>query len=55
MSPITVPRKSSGVVTSTSPGRVESGGVVYVVGRTPVRVVQAQEPFWRELSLGRVS
>ncbi|WP_066636908.1 peptidoglycan-binding domain-containing protein [Serinicoccus hydrothermalis] len=42
----------SGVVTSTSPGRVESGGVVYVVGRTPVRVVQAQEPFWRELSRG---
>ncbi len=42
----------SGVVTSTSPGRVESGGVVYVVGRTPVRVVQAGEPFWRELSRG---
>ncbi|ANS79065.1 Putative peptidoglycan binding domain 1 [Serinicoccus hydrothermalis] len=40
------------MVTSTSPGRVESGGVVYVVGRTPVRVVQAQEPFWRELSQG---
>ncbi|OLT18904.1 hypothetical protein BJF86_02805 [Serinicoccus sp. CNJ-927] len=42
----------SGVVTSSSPGRVESGGVVYVVGRTPVRVVQAQQPFWRELSRG---
>ncbi|WP_281965281.1 peptidoglycan-binding domain-containing protein [Serinicoccus marinus] len=42
----------SGVVTSTSPGRVETGGVVYVVGRTPVRVVQAEEPFWRELSRG---
>ncbi|WP_298750323.1 peptidoglycan-binding domain-containing protein [uncultured Serinicoccus sp.] len=42
----------SGVVTSTSPGRVESGAVVYVVGRTPVRVVQAGEPFWRELSRG---
>ncbi|KUG59237.1 hypothetical protein AVL62_06010 [Serinicoccus chungangensis] len=42
----------SGVVTSTSPGRVDSGGVVYTVGRTPVRVVQAGEPFWRELSRG---
>jgi len=39
----------SGVVTSISPGEVDSGDVVYVVGRTPVRVVESERPFWRNL------
>lgn len=42
----------SGVVTSIAPGPVEHGDVVYVVGDTPVRVVQADAPFWRDLSRG---
>lgn len=41
-----------GVVTSVSPGEVEEGDVVYVVGDVPVRVVQGDEPFWRELGRG---
>lgn len=39
----------TGVVTSVSSGDVDDGDVVYVVGRTPVRVVEAAEPFWRDL------
>lgn len=42
----------SGVVTSISPGEVDEGDTVYVVGDTPVRVVQGEEPFWRELARG---
>ncbi|MDO5676326.1 MAG: peptidoglycan-binding domain-containing protein [Propionibacteriaceae bacterium] len=42
----------SGVVTSVHVGEVASGDAVYVVGDTPVRVVEAQEPFWRELGRG---
>lgn len=42
----------SGVVTSVSPGEVDEGDTVYVVGRTPVRVVQADTPFWRDLARG---
>lgn len=42
----------SGVVTSVSPGEVDEGDVVYVVGDVPVRVVQGAEPFWRELARG---
>ncbi|MGO0576455.1 peptidoglycan-binding domain-containing protein [Ornithinimicrobium panacihumi] len=41
----------AGVVTSVSPGEVDQGGVVYVVGATPVRVVEAGAPFWRDLAL----
>ncbi len=41
-----------GVVTSVSPGEVAEGDVVYVVGETPVRVVEAEEPFWRDLARG---
>lgn len=42
----------AGVVTSISPGDVEEGDTVYVVGDTPVRVVEGEEPFWRELARG---
>lgn len=42
----------AGVVTSVSPGEVGEGDVVYVVGETPVRVVEADAPFWRDLSRG---
>lgn len=42
----------AGVVTSISPGEVEEGETVYVVGDTPVRVVEGEEPFWRELARG---
>lgn len=42
----------SGVVTSVSPGEVEEGDVVYVVGDVPVRVAQGDEPFWRDLERG---
>lgn len=42
----------AGVVTSVSPGEVAEGDTVYVVGRTPVRVVQGTEPFWREIARG---
>lgn len=42
----------AGVVTSVSPGEVDEGDVVYVVGATPVRVVEAPAPFWRDLSRG---
>lgn len=41
-----------GVVTSVSPGEVAEGDVVYVVGETPVRVVEAGAPFWRDLARG---
>lgn len=40
----------AGVVTEVSPGEVDAGDVVYVVGDTPVRVVQAEAPFWRDLA-----
>lgn len=42
----------AGVVTSLSPGEVDEGDVAYVVGETPVRVVQAAAPFWRDLARG---
>lgn len=42
----------TGVVTAVSPGEVDSGDVVYVVGQTPVRVVAADRPFWRDLARG---
>lgn len=41
-----------GVVTSVAPGEVADGDVVYVVGETPVRVVEAEAPFWRDLARG---
>ncbi|AXH97541.1 peptidoglycan-binding domain-containing protein [Ornithinimicrobium avium] len=41
-----------GVVTSVSTGEVAEGDVVYVVGETPVRVVEADAPFWRDLARG---
>lgn len=41
----------SGVVTSVEGGEASQGEVVFVVGATPVRVVQAQSPFWRDLVL----
>ncbi|WP_181009794.1 peptidoglycan-binding domain-containing protein [Ornithinimicrobium sufpigmenti] len=42
----------TGVVTRVSPGEVDQGDVVYVVGDTPVRVVQGEGPFWRDLATG---
>lgn len=39
----------AGVVTSVAPGEVDEGDVVYVVGDAPVRVVEREEPFWRDL------
>ncbi|GGK66128.1 peptidoglycan-binding domain-containing protein [Ornithinimicrobium pekingense] len=42
----------AGVVTGVSPGEVDQGDVVYVVGDTPVRVVEAEIPFWRDLARG---
>lgn len=42
----------TGVVTRVSPGEVDQGDVVYVVGDTPVRVVQGEVPFWRDLAPG---
>lgn len=42
----------TGVVTRVSPGEVDQGDVVYVVGDTPVRVVQGEVPFWRALAPG---
>lgn len=42
----------SGVVTAVSPGEVGPADVVYVVGDTPVRVVEADRPFWRDLTRG---
>ena len=42
----------AGVVTAVSPGEVGPGDVVYVVGETPVRVVEAERPFWRDLARG---
>ena len=41
-----------GVVTRVSAGEVEEGDVVYVVGDVPVRVVEREEPFWRDLARG---
>lgn len=42
----------SGVVTSVSPGELDQGEIAYVVGDTPVRVVQGAKPFWRDLTTG---
>ncbi|WP_454296148.1 peptidoglycan-binding domain-containing protein [Salana multivorans] len=42
----------TGVVTEARPGEVAQGGIAYVVGSTPVRVVAADRPFWRELGRG---
>lgn len=42
----------SGVVTEVNTGEVDQGAVVFVVGATPVRVVQGDRPFWRELASG---
>lgn len=42
----------AGVVTAISPGEAADGDIVYVVGDTPVRVVQADAPFWRDLEQG---
>lgn len=41
-----------GVVTATSPGTLDNGGVLYRVGATPVRLVVAPAPFWRDLAPG---
>lgn len=43
-----------GVVVSTSPGMLDTGGVVYVVAGIPVRVVQGSSPFYRNLTTGVV-
>ncbi len=40
----------AGVVLSTSPGDVEQGSVIYDVAGTPVRVVEGEVPFFRELA-----
>lgn len=40
----------SGVVLSTSAGEVEQGSTIYVVAGTPVRVVQGEVPFYRDLA-----
>ena len=42
----------AGVVTAVSPGDVEEGDTVYVVGDVSVRVVEGEKPFWRELASG---
>lgn len=42
----------SGIVRQVNPGLREQGDVLYVVGDTPVRAVEAELPFWRELSRG---
>ncbi len=39
-----------GVVLSTSPGEVTQGDTIYVVAGTPVRVVQGEVPFYRDLA-----
>ena len=39
-----------GVVLSTSPGEVDQGDTIYVVAGTPVRVVEGEVPFYRELT-----
>ena len=39
-----------GVVLSTSPGEVGQGDRIYVVAGTPVRVVQGEVPFYRDLA-----
>lgn len=41
-----------GVVLSTAPGEVEQGSTVYVVAGTPVRVVEGEVPFYRDLTRG---
>lgn len=42
----------AGVVTERHPGETGQGSVLYVVGATPVRVVRADKPFWRDLTPG---
>lgn len=42
----------AGVVTSVDPGPREQGDVLYRVGNTPVRVIEADVLFWRDLRLG---
>lgn len=42
----------SGVVTAINPGVREQGDVAYTVGSTPVRVIEAEVPFWRDLRVG---
>ena len=39
-----------GVVLSTSPGEVEQGSTIYDVAGTPVRVVEGEVPFYRDLA-----
>lgn len=39
-----------GVVLSTAPGEVDQGDTIYVVGGTPVRVVEGEVPFYRDLA-----
>lgn len=41
----------SGVVTEVNPGQVEVGDTVYAVADVPVRVVEGEMPFYRELAL----
>lgn len=42
----------SGVVTGINPGVREQGDAAYTVGSTPVRVIESNVPFWRDLRLG---
>ncbi len=42
----------SGVVTAVSPGEVGAGDTVYAVAGMPVRVVEGDMPFYRELAEG---
>lgn len=39
-----------GVVLSTTPGDVDQGDTIYVVAGTPVRVVEGEVPFYRDLT-----
>lgn len=40
----------AGVVTGVQVGQVDSGDIAFVVADTPVRILQVDTPFWRDLS-----
>lgn len=42
----------AGVVTQANPGEIGLGDVLYQVGDVPVRAVDSQSPYWRDLARG---